>query len=297
MRVGLKCELGLVTDDQCRACSADPLHPCGIPAPMLSILRGENNPDNDTTTGLSYTPSRLLGCYRQGVLERDHDYYVDVHYQKASLRGTILHAGLDCVGWPNEKVITEKRLSVPIYLGEGQEPVEFTAKPDAIVVVDEAREPNGEVIVTCDIWDWKTREFKAGELLEADVKHRQQVWMYAWIVSKTSQQWYGQEATVHIRSVNIHYVGSSNFRSFSSLGPGKASITRQRPKRVEEIELAAIPTQPMEKVEKFILGRIKQKQRALTVLAPALEGQDAKWCYRCPVAVPCGFWQRQRAAA
>jgi hypothetical protein len=292
-RIGLKCEMGQVTDDFCRTCRQDPLHPCSIPAPKLALLTGEGMPDNDDVTGISYTPSRLLGCFRQGVLERDNDYYLDVHNQKASMRGTVVHAGMDAIGWPGERAIAEKRIKVPVRVRDVEESLEFSAKPDSIVLVDEDLEQG---IVTVDIWDWKTREFKPGELLEADVKHRQQVWMYAWAVSKTPEQWYApnSKATVHIRSVNIAYMSNNNDRIFSSLGTGKATIKRQRPARFEEIELAVIPTVLMPDIERFIINRIKRKQQALTVLAAPLEGDDAKWCYRCPVATPCGFWQRQR---
>ena len=300
MRIGLKCEMGQVTDDFCRTCRQDPLHPCGIPAPKLALLTGEGMPDNDDVTGLSYTPSRLLGCFRQGVLERDNDYYLDVHNQKASMRGTVIHAGMDALGWPGERVVSEKRIKVPIRVKGVEESIEFTAKPDSIVIVDTDWtdwQKNGGPILIVDIWDWKTREFKPGELLEADVKHRQQVWMYAWAVSKTPEQWYGTPAVVNIRSVNIAYMSNNNDRIFSSLGPGKALIRRQRPSRMEEVELAAIPTVLLPDIERFIINRIMRKQRALTVLAAPLEGEDAKWCYRCPVAAPCGFWQRQRGEA
>lgn len=289
-QVGIKCVRGNVSFEDCETCSQNPLHPCGIPKPMLNLLQPHPSPTNEPDHD-SFTPSRLLGCFREPYLKNTEPYYQDVDYAYSSLRGTTLHSGMDALGWNSGmRVITEKRLHVKVNTKHG--PQDFSAQPDAIVIVDSNAHdcpPNCDPIVEVDIYDWKSREIDH-DLTEADTKHRAQVWMYAWIVSQTPQQWLGTSAEVRIRSVNICYFGSSKSRMFSSLGPGRARgkrIPQTKPYQYEELTLAQIPTQDLQRVGAFVRKMIEKKIEARKVVPAALTGDDAKWCFRCDVRQAC----------
>lgn len=281
MRKGLECERGRVTIEECRTCSLDPMHPCHLPYPMLAELRGDVG-DDDAVDASSFTPSRLLGCFRQPILMEENDYWVKVAHQRAALRGTTLHAGLAVMPFP--RTVREQRLKVMIDTKHGPQP--FTAKPDVIHNVHE----EGDSVVI-DIWDWKTREF-GNELTQADAKHRAQVGMYAWLATQTVEQWHSQKRNVVVRSVNICYIASSTMRTFTSLG----EMTQVGKKGVE-LTLAQIPTVEPAKIEAFIRRQIEAKIDARTALPPILEGDAARWCFRCEVAGPCGFFSQERKAA
>lgn len=239
---------------------------------MLSVLRGDKAEDGDPT-GADFTPSRLLGCFRQPILEAQYDYWVNVHWQKASLRGTLIHAGFEHIGWPGGEAIQEQRMSVVVDTAYG--PQNFSAKPDLIVI-----HPDD----TFDLWDWKTRDFKH-ELVRADTKHIAQIWMYAYIVQRYAREVLNRQLTV--RSVNICYMSWNNFRTFTSLGPGTATGKKPRGGEAEILELAAIPTVHADATEAFIRRQIERKIDARDNMPAPLEGDAAQWCFRCPVFRKC----------
>jgi hypothetical protein len=286
-QVGIQCVRGKMSYEDCAECSKNPLHPCGIPKPMLNLLQPHPSPTNEPDHD-SFTPSRLLGCFREPYLKNLEPYYQDVDYAYSSLRGTTLHSGMDALGWNSGmQVITEKRLHVKVNTKYG--PQEFSAQPDAIVVTNIESNEFGPTLVEVDIYDWKSREIDH-DLTEADTKHRAQVWMYAWIISQTPMQWFGMAVEVRIRSVNICYFGSSKSRMFSSLGPGRARgkrIPQTKPYQYEELTLAQIPTQDLQRVGAFVRRMIEAKIEARKIVPAALTGDDSKWCFRCSVFAAC----------
>lgn len=272
--VGVKCERGRVSFDTCRECALSPLHPCGIAPALLKIVRGETGEKPDAS---AHTPSRLLGCFRQPILQQQNEYYIDVHHQKAALRGDLIHFGFEKMVEGDASIVTEKRVhySVPTKYG----PQDFSAQPDHIDILEES---DGVAII--DIWDWKSREF-GNELVRADTKHIAQIWMYAWLVTRTAEQWLGRNVEVVVRSVNICYIASNNQRIFTSLG-GQEAIG----KKGLVLALAPIPTVKPETIEKLIIRQIEAKVAARDKLPPILQGEAARWCFRCPVVVACGYY-------
>jgi hypothetical protein len=287
MQIGFRCPRGDVSYETCRTCRRDPLHPCGIPAPLLEYLERKSSEDEERNDRIS--PSRLLGCDRVPVLSKAQDYYLNVRHAFPTLRGDMIHSGLEKLVW-HEGYTQVREMELSTWVGTQL----FQAKPDVIVVHGVGEDPDFPDYLEVDIWDWKTREFEKSQT-EADLNHVRQVWMYAYIVSKTASQWWAktgrdnEQPPVRIRSVNICYISSSGSRIFSSLGTGVAYVDRGRGKTayVQELALSPIPTYSLARVERFITERIELKTRSLTVLPRALEGDEAKWCFRCPVRHAC----------
>ena len=284
---GVSCEKGRVTREECLQCVRDPQHPCHIPQPM--IVKFWHGLATKPHAGAA-TPSRVLSCARKPFLMEQEDYWLDIHNEYASMRGEVIHAGLESFSWgDNCVVLTEKRLQTLVDTKYGTQP--FTAQSDAIVVVN-PNDSGDKVLV--DVWDWKTTEF-GHELVAADRKHIMQAWMYAWMVARNLPMMENitHQRGVQVRSVNICYISSSKSRIFTSLGPGTARgkrITGTKPQQYEELQLAQLPTLTMQQVEQFVRGRLEQRveqRRALPVLPPVLEGDAAKWCFRCPVVGAC----------
>lgn len=288
MQVGFKCPRGNVSYETCRVCRQDPLHPCGIPGPLLEQLERQSSGDEELET--EFTPSRLLGCYRVPVLTKEDNYYLNVAHAYSSLRGQLIHSGLEQLPWhAGYQTVREKRLRLHVDTQQG--PQLFQAKPDMIVIHASGEEVDVPEVLDVDIWDWKTREFKT-DMTAPDLNHIRQIWMYAYIVSKTPEQWWGNShdmPEVRIRSVNICYISSSGTRIFSSLGPGIAYVQRGRGKdrHTEELALDAIPTYSLKRVERFVRERIEAKLESAETMPAALDGDDAKWCFRCPVLHAC----------
>lgn len=280
-RLGMSCCRGKMSDEECRACIAahNGVTPCHIPAPFLEMMRGnDGEPSHD-----SFTPSRLLGCFRQPVLMETEDFYTNVEHAWASVRGTLIHSGIEQVPYPDEKhVIREARLSTTVNTAYG--PQKFSGKADCIIV-----HYLGDDGIEIDVWDWKTREFKSGEQIAADRNHQAQVWMYAWLAVQTVGHWWDDVVPIKVRSANIAYISSSGCRIFTSLEQPVANVTRGRGanRHKEEMPLEAIRTQDLDKVGRLIRSLIEAKIRARTELPDMLEGDAAAYCFRCPVYGAC----------
>jgi hypothetical protein len=293
MQVGFRCIRGDILHDACRGCSLGE-HPCGYTADILEAMRHSSRDEPDPH---AFSPSRLLGCFRQPVL-MEEPYFEDVDLAWTMMRGNLIHGSLEQMPWPMRKAIREERMEVMIDTSFG--PQRFTAKPDVFVIEDLDLTNR---VIHIRVVDYKTREF-GHELVEADRNHQLQVNMYAWLgkqclVNSLVGYVNGDDWTVEVDELEIIYLNLQKTRRFTSKGWLEARGKRHKVDgkwEYDRLDLAPIRMFPMEQVETFIRGRIERKIRARQTLPPPLEGEAAKWCFRCPVYAQCMSLANEGAA-
>jgi hypothetical protein len=213
------------------------------------------------------------------------DYYEDVDVAWTMMRGTLIHGSLEQFPYPMRETVREMRMEMLVETKYG--PQTFTAKPDVFVIQSLDMENK---VIHIKVIDYKTREF-GHELVRADYKHQMQVNMYAWLAIRSLGFHYqgSYDWTVEVDELEIIYLNLQKTRRFTSA----CSLEARKRKKVsghweyETYALAPIRMLPMEKVEAFIRAKIEQKIQARAVLPPPLEGEAAKFCWRCPVYATC----------
>src|SRR6266852_6159654 len=108
--LGVRCIRGRIPLDLCRACSTDPLHPCGFPSNLLEEMRRQDKEFGRT----EFTPSTLLECDRRTVLYTSRDHWMDPEHDWALHRGHDIHAYFEHLDFPEGSMvcaIREKRLT------------------------------------------------------------------------------------------------------------------------------------------------------------------------------------------
>lgn len=265
--LGVLCPRGKISFEECKRCSLTADRPCNYSPDILAYMRNHDagEPGKD-----AFTPSRLLGCHRQPVLMDGQDSWIDVDNAWSMTRGSIIHAGLEGLKWPGQSTVREQRVTLTVDTKYGPQP--FSAKPDVI-----AFQSPTEFVV----WDYKTREVDH-TLLRADIKHQLQVNMYAWA--------YAQATGYVPTGLEIEYIGSGRVRRFSSSGPRTDKGKRHKVDNhfvYDEIVLEPVTLMDMELVGRLVRRLIEKRVEAKEVLPPVLQGDEAKWCFRCPVRNRC----------
>ncbi len=251
---GVKCPLGDVTWAKCEKCRVSPKKVCHIPVPMLNTMRQHES--------ITYSPSRLLACDRQFILERHYEFYTDIDHAYAALRGTVFHAGMDALSTGGVK---EKRLV------DG----EFSGKPDVYWTETDKK---GNTLIT--VHDYKTVSTLSPSMTEAVIPHQIQVNLYAYLIALTVPN-------PVVKELQIIYFDMKRVRIFSSM-PGRYAIEKG-----ERIELQEIKVKPWEWDERFIGKRIAERKQhdanfAATGELPKQLPRDEQWkCSRCAVHGIC----------
>lgn len=289
--IGLRTLAGDMTFDEVREYLKNPLHQLGMPPEVIELIIKHARTE---PSGLEHSPSRILGCHRQAILEETNDYYISLEYEYASLRGTLIHSGIELTGIHTSQVIQEDRVTTMVDTKYGPQP--FTAKSDCIVVLStehnlrhrETKEP--EFVYHARIVDYKTVGEIGHDFTRAQPKHQMQVNCYAYVAVKEAAKLFKASCTVVVDELEIDYFGFTKARRFTSLGPLLTKGHKPRGADVaEELELKPIQMLPLDKVEAFIRRSIERRieERKSPILPPQLVGEAAKWCPRCPVVGPC----------
>lgn len=289
MQIGVRCPRGEIEWEECLTkCAPNPLHPCDYTPDLLNLMRVDYA-DPDREPGVeSFTPTRLLGCQRRGVLEGDADYFVDVDGAYKMVRGHMVHRLMELANYPSAvSVMREKRMGVQVETSFG--PKLFTGKADLIVlkqVTHNIRDGKPEFIYHCKVVDYKSTSEIKHELVEAKPEHVLQVNMYAWLVQQALSN---EDELYLVDELEIVYCDMRKTRRFTSAGWRKAKGKRisTRPLRYEDLDLAPITLHQHNRIGAFIQRGIERKLSAREELPPPLEGDDAWVCAFCPVFQVC----------
>ena len=277
VRLGGEC---LTWDDAFERCK-DPLRPWPYTPDMLDLLRIDYE-DPDREPGVeSYTPTRILKCHREAVLEERTDYYVDPDSSWPLVRGHMVHALMERAHYPGALMtVREQRMRTALQTAYG--PALFTGKPDLIVVnrIDSAPHEGCADAIHIKVVDYKSKSEIKHDLLSVIYDHELQVNMYAWVASRELPALLDLPgAEVVLDELEIDYVDMSRVRRFTSAGwlhdRGKR-LNRTKPYRYETIELAPIHIWPLESVGRFVRKRIEERIEAHEVLPPC-ERPDDFW--------------------
>lgn len=292
MQIGVHCQRGKVTWDECKVCRLNPLRPCHVTPDILQLM--EKRPT--TKRSYNYTPSRLTGCDRQYILMRDdEDYYEDVQSSWPLVRGTMIHAILENSGEVAgyERTLREVRLQTTIQVDNREETIEqgfnptdtswvpgqevFTGQPDLLLLTGNR----------VKIIDYKTTEIEH-TLLSAYRSHVMQINMYAWLVKRCLPAILGVES-VTIDELEILYLSQKKTRRFTSVGALKdrGKLLDRKSHTHEMLTLETIPLLQDEVTEAWIVKRIRERKQAEHILPEILTGEKAKLCYGCPVKEKC----------
>jgi hypothetical protein len=284
MQVGVQCPRGEMTWDACAVCRQNPLHPCMYPADVLDLMQ-EHYDDPDREPGSeAFTPTRLLGCDRQGVLMGRGETYVDVDRAWFPVRGNMVHALMERAPYPGAlHVLREQRLHTTVDTCYGPQP--FSAKPDLIVVQRLA--PDG---LHCKIVDYKSTNAIGHDLVQARTEHQLQTNMYAWIAARVVPDLLGvPECALVVDELEIVYADMKRVRRFTSAGwlKDRGPMLRRSPRSYTTLDLAPITIYHPDRVGAFIQRRIEERLAAREELPPVLEGDRAWMCDFCPVRTAC----------
>lgn len=290
--VGMYCARGRVSHEDCQRCMLEPLHPCGLPPELLELMRHHDDEEPDN---LTHSPSRLLGCNRKAILMSSEPYYLNVEHEYAALRGTLIHNGIENIGRHPLPVLKEQRIVTMVDTKYG--PQEFSAKADCVVVVSD-KTVRKKRTVHVKVRDYKTKGEIGHDFVAPEREHVMQVNMYAWVVQRNAATLFGPNTEVVVDELEINYLGSNKPRRFTSAGPLQALGKKPRNGEQEYLTLESITLLPMERVERFIRARIERRIAERNAgLPPVLEGDDAKWCFRCPVQQACIIAAKKEEAA
>ena len=283
-QVGLHCEArGNMLHDACRACACNPLHPCMYTPDMLEKLRrtGTDEP--------KFSPTRILGCQRREVLGRMVDYYTDIDDSYPMTRGNMIHALMEDSRYPGALgVLRELQLHTQVDTRFG--PQDFESKVDLVVV-------KGLVgkVFSVKVTDYKSKGEVGHDLVKAYPNYVAQVNIYRWMLMRELAKGMGWEgAEVDVDELEIEYCGMNKPRRFTSAGPltTRGKMLTRKPRTYAELELAAIPIWPLDKVEAAVVRRIEMRLELEEQgkLPPVLPEEDQWQCLRCPLQQEC--WQR-----
>jgi CRISPR/Cas system-associated exonuclease Cas4 (RecB family) len=281
MQVGVSCVRGLIPHDECRRCAQDPLHPCQYGPDVLEMMRYDPTDPDREPGSRAFTPTRILACPRQAVLQEDSDYYIDVDHAYPMTRGNMVHALMESARYPGVMAtIREQRFKTMIDTKYG--PQKFSGKCDLVIVKD-----LDDGVYHVNIVDYKTTSRIGHDLIRAYDDHIAQVNMYAWLVTRELPAML-EFTPVVVDTVEIEYYAMEKARRFTSAGTlyarGKR-IPKTHPWEYETLELMPIPLYPMETNEAAIRRRIER--RLEPGLPPILPEEDRWKCDRCPVHDLC----------
>ena len=289
-QVGVSCVRGQITTAECQECRCNPLHPCMVPADVLSQL--DPDPTHRHHDPNAFSATGLLGCYRQSALQQEHPYYVDVDQAWPSMHGTIRHAGIAATSgnYPGAmNQFKELELETLVDTKYGQQ--RFVSQPDLIVISPYGTETEWHVKIV----DHKNTGEVGHDLTAAKKDHVRQINMYAWLVRRALLPelvyQFGDigPTTVVVDELEIDYGDFKKPRRFTSAGylTTRGKMLTRSPKTYEDLILEPIPIYPDEVVDAWIKAAIERKIESRTVLAPVLP-EDQQWrCFYCPVKAAC----------
>jgi hypothetical protein len=301
MELGVKCSRGYILHKDCRECALNPTHPCGLTPDLLELMRNENS---DEPSSNAYTPSRLLTlCDRKRVLENGSDYYMDIEYAWATIRGHAIHALLEKSGrYPGLlDCIREVRLetSIPLATTPSTGVDRPGASDSALLAATMGSDTNTAIFkgksdfigllrqegttVFAKLVDYKTTKYLSAKFLDPwedpyTRKHVYQLHMYKYLVEKALPRALGRAVEVVVEEMELLYLDMEKTARFTTAGD--ISYGRKTYK--------ALPTLDMGDIEKRIIRAIKRKQRADITLPPVLPEYPNYWaCKRCAVRAVC----------
>ena len=314
MQQGVKCVRGFISHNECQKCALHPLHPCGIPADILEMMRGSSV--ERETSGVKYSPSTLLSCNREAILQQSNEWYVDVEggawYQ---IRGHMVHALMDTQGAYTGVLgtVREHRFSHRVETKYGSQA--FMGKMD-LVVLKSIEEQDGVNILHVKIVDYKSKTEITHQLDEAPKKNQMQVNLYSWLVTNSLAEYLNHPdlddahhmhlnvaELPHIDIVEVDelvlvYVDMRKVRTFTSAVeddqfpyPLQAKGKRLRPYSMqlnEWMDLKPIHMFGQAYLGRWIVKHIEMRIEAEQNLPAPLTGEDAEGsCRFCPVKTTC----------
>lgn len=284
-QLGVYCPRGTISWEECLgSCAHNPLRPCDYTADMLNMMR-RDYVDEDAEPGVeSFTPTRLLGCARQPVIQGESDYYVDVEQAYPATRGNMIHALMEKATYPGVlTTVREHRYNQTVMTKYGPQP--FSGKADLVVV----RAVHDETIYV-KIIDYKTTNDIGHDMVEAKQNHQLQINMYAWLVAKELPELLDLPTyRVEVEELEIIYVSIKKKRRFTSAGELRRRGKRLtvKPLTYQTITLKALPLWKLSWTGRYIRSKIEERMDAEVKLPDILEGDDAWLCNYCPIFDVC----------
>lgn len=284
---------------ECDTCVQQPNHPCPFHGKQLLHMWGDT--DNEPS-GKAFSPTRILGCDRRKYFyahAETHEQILDPYFAYPMQRGHFVHGYYERL--PKAPGVlreyTEIRFQHTVDTKYG--PQLFQGKPDLIEVLSDADD-----IMTVKVTDWKSTKTIGHDFLEVKPDHGHQVNMYAWLLFKELPIYLNRpNLIVVVDTLEVVYVDMGKTRRFTSqcslVDRGKL-LTPRREKNHEPIHLEQMNLGNMARLEKWIVAHIESTMEAQTVMAPPLEGDDAKICDYCSFKVICAELaqkERQNAAS
>lgn len=287
-QIGVRCIRGLVSHADCRACSADPLHPCELPPDILEGMR--EDPNHRHADPDIFSPTSLLDCDRKHGLTVDRDWYVDVGDAWPMLRGTLVHSLMQANRYPGAVgILRETEMQTEIATRYG--PQRFAGQPD-LVVVSRLEETETGPVATVKIVDYKSTNEIGHDLTEARRDHVRQVNMYALLVRRWLPTHYTDpRLRVEVEELEIVYLDFKKVRRFTSAGPlqTRGKMVKRSPREYATLDLEPLAILPDALVEANVVRMIEAKLQARETLPPAYDLDDENYwkCARCPVQLVC----------
>lgn len=289
-QIGVRCIRGLVSHDDCRQCSTDPLHPCMLPSDVLELMRQKETDYHADPN--AFSPTGLLDCDRKGVLLHRGDWFTDVEQAWPMTRGTLTHAVMEAnKDYPGAVgVIREHVMETMVDTRYG--PQRLIGKPDLVVVLKDEADS-----VTVKIVDYKTTSEIKHDLTAAKPDHVRQINMYAYLVSRWLSEHLKRPVTVTVAELEVVYLDFKKVRRFTSVGPlvTKGKRLSMTPLTYADLELEPIHIFEPGTVEKGVRRMIEAKIAARDQLPPAYEMDDENYwkCRYCPVQEACADLARR----
>lgn len=292
--------------------------PCGFSPTLLELMvRPTIERERER---VQFSPSSIAGCHRQHALQQDHDWFLDPEKVYASVRGTLVHHGLQEEPAPSGTlgVIRELRMHAPIETSAGTQ--RFSGQVDEILLLSLEYDEMGSAVLHVSITDWKTKSDIPHSLLEADRRHTYQINDYAWLTTQVLSQYINDWAIMapkearfqlngeylpHIDRVvvdelSVVYLSMSKVRKFTSgkllYAKGKQRMERgsdEKMHRVDPVEYETLELVPLHEftlayTESIIRKGIESQIAGQESLAAPLEGEDALlMCGGCGVKDVC----------
>lgn len=321
--VGVQCVRGRLTLAEHYDCMQHPDHPCAYTADILDAMT-EGNLERETQN-VKYSPTSLLGCRRQKVLSRDHEWFMNIDGQWILQRGHMAHAYAETLRPPRGSigVVRELRLKSSVNTSQGIE--WFAGKMDAVVLNKVVVDMDKGAILHVSIIDYKSKgeighgpdthlnnRYLTEGQAAAQRDHQQQINLYAWLVRNEMASWINALTPAHedynklrlrpgtslimpiidevvVDELIIQYLDFARARRFSSLNTlqsrGKRMPDR---KHYETLELLPIFVSSHDYLTRWIIRHIEMEHDAEVSLPPPITGDAAqKFCYRCPVRNIC----------
>lgn len=308
MQVGVILGGERLTWDDAYERAQDPLRAWPYPPDMLQLMQIDyTDPDREPDVD-SFTPTRIMSCHRQAVLQSDSDYYIDADQAWPMVRGHMVHALMEKASYPGAlTAIREQRMRTWVETKYG--PQLFTAKPDLIVVnsIDPAdspdcyeRDEDVPLEIHIKVVDYKSKNEIKHELTRVAFEHELQVNMYGWVASRELPRIMDLPRTrVVVDEVEIVYCDMSKVRRFTSAGylSARGKMLTRKPKTYETLQLEPIRLWSLDKIGRFVQRRIEQRIAAKDELPPVLPDEEAWRCNYCPVRELCTRIEEGRDAA